>query len=110
MPTSNKSLKSIAAWHKKKRQLILACLLFMTISLLFSFFFGEMGFIHFSKMKRALHQSETEIHAIERENDRLIQEIEALKTDASYIEKIARDRLGLIKKGETTYEFYNRQN
>jgi len=106
MPITNKSLKDIAAWHKKKRRLIFAVMLFLSGSLLFSFFFGEMGWMQFLKMKSTLRQNQQEIDVLRNDNNALIKEIDALKTDPLYIERLARERLGLIKKGEVTYEFY----
>ena len=106
MPLSNKSFKEITAWNKKKQRLILMGMACMAVYLLLSFFFGEMGIIHFSKMKMAREKSKQEIAQIEQENNNLLTEIVALKTDPFYIESLARERLGLIKDGEWTYEFY----
>jgi len=38
------------------------------------------------------------------ENKRLEEEIKALEGDPFYIEKIAREELGMVKKGEIVYE------
>jgi len=108
MPLSNKSIAEITAWNKKKQRLILMGMFFMTVSLLFSFFFGEMGLIYFSKVKQARYNAQQEIIMIEKENNDLLIEIDALKTDPFYIESLARERLGLIREGEWTYEFYNK--
>jgi cell division protein FtsB len=106
MPLQNKSFKALAHSQKKKHQLILAGMLFAICSLVFSFFFGEMGFFHFSKMKKALAQSQKEIDLLAVENQQLLREIEGFRTDPFYVESIARERLGLVKKGEIVYEFY----
>ncbi|MEK7286040.1 MAG: septum formation initiator family protein [Nitrospirota bacterium] len=102
----NKSLKEIAHRRKKNIRLIVAGMFFVAVSLMVSFFFGEMGFFHFSTMRNALKQSEREIEALEAGNNRLLLEIEGLRTDPFYVETIARERLGLVKKGEIVYEFY----
>lgn len=106
MPFSNKRLKEIAAWHKKKQRLILIGMSCMAVYLLFSFFFGEMGLIHFSKMKTARYNAQQEIALLEKQNNALLAEMVALKTDSFYLESLARERLGFIKEGELTYEFY----
>jgi cell division protein FtsB len=108
MPLSNKSFKDIASWDKKKQRLILIGMLCTAVSLLFSLFFGEMGLIHFSKVTAARRKAQEEIALIERQNNDLLNEMNALKTDPFYIESLARERLGLIKEGEWTYEFYSR--
>ncbi len=105
MLLQNKSLKKIASDKKKKRRLILAVMLFTLCSLLFSFFFGEMGLVHFNKMNNVKQKAQLEIKALERENGRLLHEIEGLKYDPFYVELLARDRLGMSKKGELIYEF-----
>lgn len=48
---------------------------------------------------------EQEIAKVEKENKELDKEISRLKTDYNYIEKIARDELGLIRPGEKEYNF-----
>ena len=106
MPLHNKSFKDIAHSRTKRRRLIFAALFFTIGSLLFSFFFGEMGFFHFLKMKKALAQARQEIDLLEIENKQILYEIEGLRTDPFYVEAIARERLGLVKKGEIVYEFY----
>jgi len=106
MPPLNKSFKDIAHSQKKVNRLIFAAMSFTIGSLVFSFFFGEMGFFHFSKMKHVLVQAQQEIDTLEVENNHLLHEIEGFRTDPFYVEAIARERLGLVKKGEIVYEFY----
>lgn len=48
---------------------------------------------------------EERIRALEEDNSRLREEIEALKNDPLYIEKIARKELGLVRPGEIIYKF-----
>ncbi len=107
MALANKSLKILATRIKQKRHLFLGLMLFVIGSLLFSFFFGEMGLIHFQKMRAAKWQARMEVKALKKENDRLLYEIQALKSDPLYIELLARDRLGLSRPGDFTYEFYS---
>lgn len=39
------------------------------------------------------------------QNSQLAKTVELLKTDSVYIEKIARDELGMVKKGDIIYRF-----
>jgi cell division protein FtsB len=106
MPFTNKSLKEIAHRQQKKSRMILAVMSVIAGYLLLSFFFGEMGFSHFSTMKQALAKAQQEVEALEAGNERLLHQIEGFRTDSFYVETIARERLGLVKPGEIVYEFY----
>jgi cell division protein FtsB len=109
MALANKSLKAVAEGERQKRNLLLGVMVVVMSVLLFSFFFGEMGLVHFGKMKEERSKAQIEIVALKRENSQLLYEIEALKADPFYIELLARDRLGLARPGDLTYEFHLRQ-
>ena len=47
---------------------------------------------------------EKNIH-LERENQKLREEVKRLKSDKRYIEEIARKELGMVKEGEIIYQF-----
>ncbi len=78
----------------------------INVYLLLSFFFGEMG--HFNATKiRAMHQKiQTEVASLQAENRQLAHRVEALRHDEAAIERLARERLGLVKSGELVYEFF----
>ena len=69
----------------------------------YSFFFDTMGFVKYLSMKRTEAQLAEEIKAIEEKNARLRKEIEAVKHDPATQEALARERLGMVKKGETVF-------
>ena len=48
---------------------------------------------------------EREIKELNETVDSLKKTIEKLKTDTAYIERIAREKLGMAKKGEKVYKF-----
>jgi cell division protein FtsB len=50
-----------------------------------------------------------EVAKLKQDNARLTREVHALKTDTDYIERIARDKLGLARPGETVYYYDNRE-
>lgn len=101
----NKSRKRVEAGLKKKRRLILGVLLFMNGYLLLSFFFSGMGFFKAIKMRKNYAAVQEDIRSLQRENKQLSQRIKGLKNDPLHIERLARDRLGLVKEGELIYEF-----
>jgi cell division protein FtsB len=55
------------------------------------------------KAKNA-HQ-EKQILMLSQERDKLLNEKERLEIDPEYREKVAREEMGLIRKGETIYRF-----
>jgi cell division protein FtsB len=69
----------------------------------YEFFFDSMGFMKYLNMKRTQGQIAEEIKAIEDENVRLRKNISAVKHDPATLEGLARDRLGLVKEGETVF-------
>jgi len=106
MAGANRSIKQLAAEHKKRSRLLFAAVIFAAGSLLFSFFFGELGLAHFFTMKKVANRYRQEIKTITQQNQELAEEIRALKQDPLYIERLARERLGFVKQGEISYEFY----
>ena len=67
--------------------------------------FGERGFIHLYKMEKERESYLDHIKIMEKNNNKLINEIERLRTDKKYIESVARKELGLIKDNETLFRF-----
>jgi cell division protein FtsB len=66
---------------------------------------GDRGALTMWRRQHEVVQLGYEIEAIEHENARLRQEIQRLRSDMSYIEKIAREELGLVRPGELVFEF-----
>ena len=69
----------------------------------YEFFFDTMGFMKYLNMKRTQGQIAQEIRVIEDENARLRKNISSVKHDQTTLEGLARDRLGLVKEGETVF-------
>ncbi len=55
------------------------------------------------RLSRIQHTEERALKSTIEEKKRLESEIERLKTDSLYIEKIAREEYGMIKKGEEVF-------
>jgi len=75
--------------------------------LLLIFFFAYLlfsGYLDLRKVGQRLARIEEENKKLIQENKRLEEEIKALEGDPFYIEKIAREELGMVKKGEIVYE------
>lgn len=73
--------------------LCLSCLLLFII-------FGESGLADLSILKREKDRIVQKNEKINQENLSKYREIDRLKHDLNYLEKVARDELGMIKEGE----------
>ncbi|MFH1380719.1 MAG: septum formation initiator family protein [Candidatus Omnitrophota bacterium] len=58
------------------------------------------GFSRLQKLKEENRNLERRITVLERTNEDLLIEKKKLETDLSYVEKVAREKLGMAKKGE----------
>lgn len=58
------------------------------------------GYIQIAKIKSEIKRVQEEIKAVEAHNEELKQELAYLQSD-EYIEKVARQELGLVRPGET---------
>ena len=66
---------------------------------------GEHGLLAVWRKQHDIVQLVREVEATERENARLSEQIYRLQHDMGYIEKIAREELGLVRAGELVFEF-----
>jgi cell division protein FtsB len=69
-----------------------------------SFFFADMGLRNYAGMMKHAKQLEREIRELERINADLRKDMYRIQHDPIRIEELARERLGLVKKGETVYQ------
>ena len=77
--------------------------LFLMSYFTYEFLFDTTGFMKYLNMKRTHGQIAEDIKTIEEENARLRKDIEAIKHDPATQEGLARDRLGMVKEGETVF-------
>jgi cell division protein FtsB len=84
---------------RPRKALSLALFLILVASLL-NFFFGDRGVLGLVQARRELRELDQEIAALNAENQRLLEEIRALKTNPASVEKLAREELGLLKPNE----------
>jgi len=57
-----------------------------------------------NKISNVVISKERELTKINNENIKLIEKIDSVKNDESYVENIAREEFGLIKEGEEYFE------
>ncbi|MCK4517393.1 septum formation initiator family protein [Candidatus Babeliales bacterium] len=78
------------------------------VSVFFYFLiFSEIGFVRYLDAKKQFDCKQDELVALTTEIENLEQEIEDWKSDSFYLEKIARQELGMGRKGEVVYRRFN---
>jgi cell division protein FtsB len=65
------------------------------------FFIYLPGFSKLQELKQRLNDAESEIRRVHRENYDLEQKIVSMRTDREALEIVAREKMGVVKKGET---------
>lgn len=91
-----------AAWKKRAAAMLIVL---GGVSVLWSLIMGEMGVVKYMRMKSQEHALRVEIEHLKKDNLRLLEEVRALKYDSAYIERIARDKIGLARPGEIVYYY-----
>lgn len=61
------------------------------------------GYSELHKLKGENEQLQKRIRLLEAHNDKLKEELVMMKEDPEYIERKAREKLGIVKKGEVIY-------
>ena len=90
---------------KKGRALVLVLLAALAIGTLF-FLFGRQGIYY---QHRVLVRRNAELQAHRRTVDSLNDIIGKLTNDTAYIERIAREKLGMARKNEKVYKFIEKR-
>jgi cell division protein FtsB len=75
-------------------------LVFATCVLMLDALFGERGLAETMRARRAYQQAEMDLGRMKHENAGLREEARRLKDDPGTIESVAREELGMIKRGE----------
>ena len=66
--------------------------------------FGTYSINSNNKISKVVISKEKELTTINNENTELIEKIDSIKNDESYVENMAREEFGLIKEGEEYFE------
>jgi cell division protein FtsB len=87
-----------------KRLLIAAGVAVIAVGL-WKFVVGEMGVVKYYRMNAHARSLKSDIEQLRTDNTRLSKEVAALKSDPAYIERLARDKIGLARPGEVVYYY-----
>ena len=103
-PKDSSPRKLIGRIRKKasphKQILIRTAVFSLTIFLLYSFLGGEFGMLNLLRMQRKRENLKFEKRQLIAEISNLEERFERAQTDTTYIEKLAREKYGLVKDGE----------
>jgi cell division protein FtsB len=100
MPRGSKPSKNLLKWHFKKILLV-----FIIVVVFYYLFFGAYGFINIVKLKRKEIRLKREKEELLKEEKALLDSLRKIKNDTLLLEKIAREKLGMIKPGDTVIIF-----
>lgn len=75
----------------------------LTIVFFISFVFSDRGLPELQHSRKRVTELKTDIARLESENARLRAEIDSVKKSTYAVERIAREDLGMSKKGELVY-------
>ena len=71
--------------------------------------FGDRGILHMVKLAGQKADMEQQIAEAEAENKVLRGEIDSLRSDRRYIERVARTELGMVRDDELVFQFSGRK-
>lgn len=83
----------------KKKVIVLSCAGLALLGFIFM-----PGYLRIKRLVRQNRELEERIEEIKKDNKRLAQEQEKLRSDPLYLEKVAREKLGVAKEGEIVYK------
>ena len=63
------------------------------------------GFIHYLKLNHEFQTLSEENIRLQAKNDQLAENIKKLQLDSAYLEKVAREKHGLLKRDEMVFDF-----
>ncbi len=91
--------------HNDKKALWFLGVTVTILLLLWVLFAPGKGYLHYRKIQREIETLTQENKQLEEKNAEISKDIERLKSNDIYLEEVARQKHGLLKKNETVYEF-----
>ena len=85
------------------KNLITVWLIIIIVAMLGYAIFGNRGVLRILQAERQKEQLEVQMQGLHKEQKRLRDEIERLRTDKEYWEQLARKKLGMVREGEVIY-------
>jgi len=88
---------------RKLKKVIFPVILFLGIY--YAFFSGEYSWFSLRELRSELARTQIELDEKREEIDSLVALNDSVRSDLGTLERIARERFGMIKDGETIYRF-----
>ena len=98
------------SWHEGPPRPFLLFLLVFGVGIVVVSLLGDQGLLAYYGLRREESHLKTEIGQLQRQESDLAARIQALRSDPQYIEQLARQRLGLVKPGETVLQLPRRES
>ena len=105
MGRRNLTLMEINRRGVLRRRIVLTLGIAGSLYLIIPLLLGDMGVLKYIGMLKQYYRVSSEIMEMKDQNRDLQREIEALRSDPETIERIARERLGMVRDGELIYKF-----
>jgi cell division protein FtsB len=74
------------------------------LGVLFLLFAPGRGLVPYHSLKKEVQALDRDNKTLQQRNVELAQEIERLKSDEGYLEQLAREKYGMLKKNEEVYD------
>ncbi|MFQ6604800.1 MAG: septum formation initiator family protein [Fidelibacterota bacterium] len=87
-----------------QRKFIRALFILIAITLMIIFIFGDHGFYQLMRLRQERHAIQEQITQLRQERNQMEDEKYTLETDIDYIERLARERYRMAKKGEKVFK------
>lgn len=87
------------------RKIVKQSYFLLCVGILLVIFFP--GYCHMQELRQKNRDLEENIKKLQAENLKFSQERERLEKDPEYLERLGREKLGIVKKGEVVYRVVN---
>ena len=104
-PNNRKKRVSRGFWGEISERLPLMGLFLVLSILAGTMFFSEKGLPRYFHMREARQNLENQINQLEALNSAVQADIARIQRDKYRLEELARSRLGMVRSGETVYQF-----
>ena len=105
MPKRNYVKTAKVARSTRRKKVGLLVLIAAALYALWALMVGEMGVIKYYRMHTQERTLRAEIGHLKQDNLRLMDDVRSLKSDPAYLERMARDKIGLARPGEVVYYY-----
>jgi len=89
----------------KEKKIIQWLIIFCSITIVTLSLIGDKGLIQLVALKKQQRQLQQDIQDLKQERKEWIFKIQSLKKSQTYVETIAREKLGMVRNNEIVYEF-----